>query len=193
MKIFKKLYQNFRCNRIVHNNVYKRAKYNDRSVLEQIIIPHVLAYNNPQKIFDIGREDYQGFYNEFFKGRELWTLDIDEEREEFGSPGHHITDDVSNAGSHFEENFFNFILINGVLGWGLNNKNKIEKAFNGIYKIMSPKGILVVGWNDFEDIKIFKPKEIKALKLFKPFFFKPLKSEEFECDNGCHKYSFYIK
>lgn len=193
MKAIKKLYQQYRCTKIVKNNVLKRDKFNDRNVLEQIIFPQVLGCNNPHAILDIGREDYQGFYNEFFEGRELWTMDIDPEREEFGSPGKHVTDDVANVEKHFEKDYFDFVLINGVLGWGLNNKQKVEKTFSGIFKIMKKDGILVIGWNDFEDVKIFKPKQIEALKKFKPFYFKPLKTEEFECSNGEHKYSFFIK
>lgn len=193
MKMLKKIYQNLRCRRIIYNNVYKREKYNDRNVLEQIIIPHILAYHNPQKILDIGREDYEVFYNEFFTKRELWTIDMDKDRIEFGSPDHHVTDDVKNVSKHFKKNYFDFVLINGVLGWGLNDKEKIEKAFEGINEIMMHEGVLVIGWNNFTDINITKPSEIKALKSFKPLYFKPLKSQEFECVNGYHTYSFYIK
>ena len=193
MKFIRKIFYYFFCKKIVYYNVIKREKYNDRNVLEGIIFPYVLAYFNPQKILDIGREDYQVFYNDFFVKRELWTMDIDPDQEEFGMPKKHITDDVINADKHFKDNYFDFILINGVLGWGLNNKENIEKAFSGIYKIMKPGGLLVVGWNDFEDIKVFKPRKISALNKFKPFYFKPLKAKEFHCANGEHRYSFYVK
>lgn len=194
MKILKRLYYKIRSKKIVYDNVIKRDRYNDRRVLEEIIFPRVLADLDPKKILDIGREDYQIFYNEFFKGRELWTLDIDPEMQEFGAEGQfHITDDAANVKSHFKDDYFDFILINGVLGWGLNNREKIEQAFNGIFDVLKPKGLLIVGWNDFEDTDTMRPHQIEALKKFKPYHFKPLKGVEFECDNGCHKYNFFVK
>ena len=95
MKILKKAYQYLRCKHIIKKNIFHREKYDDRNVLEQIIFPHILAYYNPKKILDIGRDDYQEFYNEFFKGRELWTMDIDVEREEFGSPNSSLSTSIS--------------------------------------------------------------------------------------------------
>ena len=194
MKILKRLYHKAVCKKIVYDNVLKRDKYNDRRVLEEIIIPRVLADFDPKKILDIGREDYQIFYNKFFKNRELWTMDIDPERAEYGAEGKfHITDDAANVKNHFTNDYFDFILINGVLGWGLDSKAKIEQAFTGLFDILKPKGLLIIGWNDFEDTDTMRPHQIKALKKFKAYNFKPLGGAEFECDNGCHKYSFLLR
>jgi len=193
MKLLKTCYYKLFCNKIVKNNLFKREKYNDRNVLELIIIPYVLGNFNPKKILDVGRDDYQEFYNEFFSGRELWTIDINPENKKFGSPDRHISDDVANVKKYFKNDEFDLVLINGVLGWGLNRNEKIEKTFKGIYDIMRPKGLLVLGWNDFKDAKHYRPHEIKALKKFTPYFFRPLKGIEFECINGHHKYNFYIK
>jgi SAM-dependent methyltransferase len=161
-------------------------------VLERIIFPYILSHHNPQSILDIGREDYQKFYNEFFAGRDLWTMDIDPERSEFGA-ANHITDNAANVRKHFDRNRFDLILINGVLNWGLNNKSEIEKCFKGLYEIMKPGGILVIGWNDFEDAQVTRPEDIEAIKKFKAFYFKPLKGESFKCVNGEHVYNFYTK
>lgn len=194
MKFLKRLYYKILSKIIVYKNVIKRDKYNDRRVLEEIIFPRILADLDPQKILDIGREDYQIFYNEFFKGRELWTMDIDPERQEYGAEGEfHITDDAANVKNHFEDNYFDFVLINGVLGWGLDNQESIQKAFEGIFSVLKPGGLLIVGWNDFEDTDTMRPNQIEALKKFKTYYFKPLKGTEFECDNGCHKYNFFVK
>lgn len=192
MKILKHLYHHYRTKKIIKQNLFTREKYNDRNVLEQIIIPYILAYFNPKTILDIGREDYQKFYNEFFTGRELWTMDIDPEKAEFGS-SNHIIDSCTEVKKHFEDNKFDFVILNGVLGWGLNKPGAIEKAITDIHNIMRPGGILVIGWNNFEDIEVIKPKNIKAIKKFKPYTLKPLKSSAFECVNGFHTYNFYIK
>ncbi len=174
---------------------YKRNKFEDRNVLEEIIFPNILATHNPQKILDIGREDYQHFYNEFFTGRELWTLDFNPDHAEFGAEdNHHIIDDVCNLKEHFKENnSFDFILMNGVFGWGLNDKEKIEITFNTIYDLLKSGGLFIIGWNDKEDLIPVPFSEIEALKKFKKHTFKPLKSNDFKCINGEHTYSFFIK
>jgi SAM-dependent methyltransferase len=189
MNIFRKIYFKLFAHKIVRENVdYKRDKHEDRSVLETIIFPHVLSKFNPQTILDIGREDYQHFYNSFFKNRTLWTLDFNPKREEFGADNH-ITDDVANLKKHFHDNEFDFVLMNGVFGWGLNKAKPVEEAFNAIYDILKPGGLFILGYNS-APIPLEK---INGLNKLKKYFFPPLKGETFECSNGDHKYNFYIK
>ena len=189
MKFFRKLYHTLRSRLIVKKHIdYPREKYNDRAVLENIIFPYVLARHNPKAILDIGREDYQSFYNEFFKGRELWTMDIDPESEIFGADNH-IVDSASDIKQHFRDNYFDFILMNGVFGWGLDKEKDVQKAFNAIYDILKPGGMFILGWND----DIVPLDKIKGLIKLKPYYFKPLKGEKFLCTNGNHTYNFYIK
>jgi SAM-dependent methyltransferase len=170
---------------------YERDEFEDRNVLERIIFPWVLANLEPFTNLDIGREEYQKFYNKFFVGRELWTMDFDPERNEWGSKDH-IVGDAANVGEHFTENYFDFILMNGVYGWGLNEKEKIEKCFAGICKILKPGGLFILGYNDWEAIPM-KVEEVENLKKLSPFIFPPLNSEKFKCVNGEHTYAFYKK
>lgn len=192
MTILRIIKNYFKTWHILKHHGYERDKYEDRNVLESIIFPYVLSHSNPQSVLDIGREDYQRFYNKFFDGRDLWTMDIDPKRAEFGATNH-ITDNAANVRAHFADSKFGLILINGVLNWGLNNKKDIEKCFNGLYAVMKPGGLLVIGWNDFKDAKVVRPADIKAIRKFKPFYFKPLKGESFKCVNGEHVYNFYTK
>ena len=191
-KFWRKIYYFFYTKKLIKEYAYKREKFEDRDVLERIIFPYILTHHNPKSILDIGREDYQHFYNKYFKGRELWTLDFDPEREEFGADNH-ITDDVANLENHFKENKFDFILMNGVFGWGLNNEEKIEKTFSAIYKILKPNGIFILGWNDVPDLTPMPLKEIESLKKLKPFYFKPLKDDKFKTKTGEHTYNFFQK
>jgi len=191
-KLWRKIYYFFYTKKLIKEHAYKREKFEDRDVLERIIFPYILSHFNPKSILDIGREDYQHFYNNYFKNRELWTLDFDPEREEFGADNH-ITDDVANLKKHFKENKFDFILMNGVFGWGLNDKEKIEKTFLAIHKILKPGGIFILGWNDVPDLTPVALDEIKSLKKLKPFYFKPLKGEKFKATTGEHTYNFFQK
>src|SRR3989339_137450 len=133
IKLFKKIYYYFFIKKIIKKNVtYNRNKNDDRYILEEIIFPFILTNYNPQKILDIGREDYEIFYNEFFKNRELWTIDIDPKRREFGAKNH-ITDNVVNLEKYFKNNTFDFILFNGVYGW--NDEVVPFSKINGLLKL----------------------------------------------------------
>lgn len=192
-KLLRRIYYRRLSKQLIKEHAYERLEFEDRDVLERIILPYFLAEFNPKKTLDVGREDYQVWYNEFFKKRELWTVDINPRRKQFGAKNH-ITDDIANIGKYFRNNYFDFVLINGVFGWGLNNPDFIERTFNALYDIMRPGSVMVIGWNDLEDLTPIKLSKVKALKKFKKYYFKPLKTTQFRCiGDGRHTYSFFIK
>jgi SAM-dependent methyltransferase len=170
----------------------RRHRYADRRVLEQIIIPFVLSRRRPQRVLEVGREPYEAFYNEFFVGTELWTVDWDAAKARFGAP-RHIVDDAANLGNRFPAGYFDVILMNGVFGWGLNRPEAIENAFSAVHAILAPDGLFVLGWNDTPDLVPVPLDEVKALKLFTPYFFRPLHGTSFKCSTGAHTYSFFVK
>lgn len=194
MNILKQTYYKIKCKLITNKYAdYKREKYEDRNVLENIIFPYLLANFDLKTVLDIGREDYQEFYNIIFKNQEFWTLDYNPEHQEFGAPGRHIIDDAGNVKKYWQDNYFDLIILNGVIGWGLNDIEKIENALSGIIDILKPGGLLIIGWNNFKDVDVVNPDSIKALGRLKPFLFPPLKTDKFECVNGNHTYNFYSK
>ncbi len=190
MLILKYFYFKHFCNKIIKQNIdYKRSPDDDRVVLESIIFPYILAKYNPKTILDIGREDYQSFYNQFFAKRELHTIDFNPEHEEFGNPGYHITDNAVNLKNHYKDNHFDFILMNGVFGWGLDAKVDVQKSFNAVYDILKPGGVFILGYND----DVVPLEKIEGLSKLKKLNFKPFKNHEFKCSDNKHFYRFYIK
>lgn len=185
-------FEYIKARKLIKRYAYERLNFEDRDVLERIIFPYILAFKNPKKILDVGREHYQNFYNEFFTGRELWTMDVNKAKKEFGSENH-VIDSIANVEKHFPKNKFDFIIMNGVFGWGLNNPKEIEKALNGIYNVLKNKGIFVFGYNDTEDLTPIPLDKIAALKKFKPYYFPPLKNTSFMANTGRHTYNFYKK
>ncbi len=169
-----------------------RPTYDDRNVLEQIIIPFVLSRFEPETVLDIGREPYEAFYNEFFEGRELWTVDHDPERARFGAPNH-IVDDAAHVDRHFPADYFDFVLMNGVFGWGLNERDAIERAFAAVRAILHPRGLFVLGWNDTRDLVPVPLGQVRSLEQFTPYYFEPLNGTSFLCDTFRHTFSFYVK
>lgn len=171
---------------------HARPRYDDRNVLERIIIPYVLSRLNPRTVLDIGREPYGAFYNEFYAGRELWTIDWDLAKARFGAP-HHVVDDVANLRNHFPSAHFDFILMNGVFGWGLNQKTAIERAFAAVHAVLRPGGLFVLGWNDTPDLVPVPLTQVAALQDFTPYSFPPLHATSFKCSTCEHTYSFFTK
>ncbi len=187
------IYYRYLAWKIVRRHVpHRRRRYTDRRVLEQIIIPFVLSRFEPQKVLEVGREPYEAFYNEFFVGRELWTIDWDAARAQFGAPKH-IIDDAANLRSHFPECYFDFVLMNGVFGWGLNQPEAIERAFAAVYAILVPGGLFVLGWNDTPDLVPVSLNQVQSLRQFTPYFFPPLNGTSFKCSTYEHTYSFFTR
>lgn len=170
----------------------QRPRYADRRVLEQIIIPFILSRFEPRTVLEVGREAYEAFYNEFFVGRELWTIDRDAGKAQFGAPKH-IVDDAANLRNHFPESYFDVVLMNGVFGWGLNQPEAIEKAFAAVHALLAPGGLFVLGWNDTADLVPVPLDQVQALQAFTPYFFAPLNGTSFKCATCAHTYSFFVK
>ena len=104
--VFRDVYYRCLAWKVVRKHVpHRRHRYADRRVLEQIIIPFILSRFEPQTVLEVGREPYEAFYNEFFVGRELWTIDWDAARAQFGAPKH-IVDDAANLRNHFPDAIF---------------------------------------------------------------------------------------
>jgi SAM-dependent methyltransferase len=179
--------------RIVRRHVrHRRHRYADRRVLEQIIIPFILSRFQPRTVLEVGREPYEAFYNEFFVGRELWTIDWDAAQAPFGA-AKHIVDDAANLRAHFPECYFDWVLMNGVFGWGLNQPEAIEKALAAVHALLMPGGLFVLGWNDTSDLVPVPLNHVQALRQFTPFFFAPLNGTSFKCSTYEHTYSFFVK
>lgn len=161
-------------------------------MLEQVILPFILSRFEPRRVLDIGREAYEAFYNGFFTGRELWTIDRNPQNAIFGSKNH-VVDDVVNLRSHFAERHFDFVLMNGVFGWGLNQGPAIERAFAAIHTVLRPGGILVLGWNDTPDLTPVPLDQVQALTAFSPHFLEPLNGASFKCSTYEHTFRFYTR
>jgi len=170
---------------------HRRDRYEDRRVLEQIVIPFILSRFEPHRVLEVGREPYEAFYNEFFVGRELWTLDRDATRRPFGALNH-VVADVTNLRDHFAEEYFDFVLMNGVFGWGLNERGAIERAFAAVHAVLALGGLFVLGWNNTPDLVPVPLEQVRALQQFTPYFFPPLRGSSFQCSTGAHIYSFFV-
>ncbi|MEM7587959.1 MAG: class I SAM-dependent methyltransferase [Acidobacteriota bacterium] len=165
----------------------------DRLVLENAIFPYFLERDEFSNILFVGCHWYTRRYNKIFRDKTYWTLEIDPEKSQYGAK-RHVVDSMENLRTHFDEGELDLILCNGVFGWGLNEPNAVEKAFQECFECLRDGGVLVIGWNDIPKRCPFPLEEIQALKQFHPFVFPPLSAAEYlTSGSGRHTYGFYVK
>ena len=99
-----------------------------RTVLENIIIPYYASHANTSRLLFVGCDWYTKHYRKYFKKCEYWTIDSDPQKKRYGAKNH-IVDLLENLDQHFDEEYFDVIICNGVLGFGLNQLKPAEKAF----------------------------------------------------------------
>ncbi|MBF1990011.1 methyltransferase domain-containing protein [Fischerella thermalis] len=171
----------------------------DRYVLEDVIIPYLLERKEFYKILFIGCDWFTKPYNKYFKNKEYWTIEIDENRKKYGSK-RHIIDSLLNLSNHFTNDYLDVIVYNGVFGWGINSREDTETSFQQCFQCLRPGGILVFGWNDIPEAKPFPViEECQTLQQFEPYFFSPLSTVQYSVPDKSndqkfgHVFNFYMK
>ena len=62
------------------------------------------------------------------------------------------------------------VILNGVLGWGVNSDAQIRQAVKAVHRVMRPNALLVIGYNDGmveccnQFLPLFRPVDLGNLK-----------------------------
>jgi SAM-dependent methyltransferase len=171
-------------------DLYIRSQ--DRDILEKTIMPYLARTEGCDRILFVGCAWYTRGYRKLFKGKDYWTIEIDPEQARYGS-AQHITDSVENVGQHFRENALDAIICNGVFGWGLDEREAVEKAFQGCLDCLREGGVFVLGWNDLPGHVPFPLEDCVALGSFTRFEFPPIGKTRVVAESGGHSFDFFVK
>ena len=96
--------------------------------------------------------------------------------------------------AHFPAASFDLVLCNGVVGWGIDDKEQAEQAFGACFDALRPGGHLIIGWNNLPGHRPFRFSEIASLVKFEPLAFAPLGKSEHAVDNQWrHVFNFFSK
>jgi SAM-dependent methyltransferase len=139
----------------------------DRVVLDRKIIP-ALIDSGAKTVLSVGVAYYNAHHPGVFAAREveLWTIDIDQQKAIWGSPGRHITGDALDLAIHLPSDTFDAVILNGVLGYGIDDPRSVDRALRSIAAVLKTGGRLVIGWNHD---KVKDPTSLRAAKdLFRP-------------------------
>jgi SAM-dependent methyltransferase len=155
----------------------------DRTVLENKILPFYQLSAAHQDILFVGTDWYtQGYSRLFSDKRSFSTLDFSKGKSKYGA-GRHIVDSVTNVAEHFEPSSLDLVMLNGILGWGLDRLDDADAALAGCRRCMRDGGHLLIGWNDIPKYRPFALRDIPAMRGFKALTLPPLGTPERVVDN----------
>lgn len=165
----------------------------DRQALEQVILPEYARRFYVERILFVGCAAYTQRYGEMFGAREYWTIDPVARRRRYGSR-RHIVDQLQNLGRHVPPGYFDLIICNGVLGWGLNAPEDADSAFAACLTHLRAGGELMLGWNNIMPRNRVLPDDITALRRFDRVQFGPSQTARWIIDAANrHVFDFYQK
>jgi len=159
---------------------YKRIR---RFVWRTFVRPLVLKQNNEaryiiekkvfpliknKKVLLVGVAEYCDFYPKILEknNNDVWSIDLDSNVTKYGAKKH-VVGDISSASKYFKRDFFDVILMGGVFGYGLNDKEAAEKTMSEIFRILKKDGLLIIWWSDSPKRNMVVPSKLKKYKLFK--------------------------
>jgi hypothetical protein len=171
----------------------KQIISHDRLILEDTILPHFARTNAVHRVLFVGCSAYTQRYKEFFDSQEYWTIDPKRIKQKYGSEKH-IVDSIVNLGKYVANDYFQVIIINGVIGFGLNRTSDIEQAIDACHAALASGGILLLGWNDTTHRAPIDIRGVAALGRFCEYYFEPLQTCHYRTEaSRHHTYSFYQK
>ncbi|HVS51228.1 MAG TPA: hypothetical protein VHD62_02640 [Opitutaceae bacterium] len=119
----------------------------DRRVLERTILPR-LAQAHPQgHVLFVGVKFYTRDYPRIFPQGNLVTLDRDPRVSRHGAR-EHIVDRLENVAVHAGRRRFAAVVVNGVIGWGIDTLDAAEAAIAACAENLVDGGWLIVGVNE---------------------------------------------
>lgn len=124
------------------------AREPDRRFLSGVILP-AMADEGASRVLFVGTRSYTmaALAQMGALGMEVWSTDIDPDAARYGVPGRHRTLDIALIDSDTFPVVFDAVLMNGVLGYGVNTPRQCMAALAGVFRVLRSGGRLVLGWN----------------------------------------------
>jgi SAM-dependent methyltransferase len=168
---------------------YEHARY----LLENVIFPELRARSEMRRILFVGCDRATRHYPRLFADREFATLDMDPGKARYGAEKH-VTATLDEVREHFEPGSLDAVICNGVIGWGLDDRDEIDSAVTQCYDCLRPGGIFIVGWNDREPWRPVDLDSIGAFARFAPFTPPPFPGPVYPTLGEMrHVYNFYVR
>jgi SAM-dependent methyltransferase len=166
----------------------------DRIVMERDIFPEYAKDPSIKRMLFVGCGRYTAHYQQlFFPTKDFWTIEPDPGAAGFGAKQHVIAP-LEDLDRHFPPAHFDFILCNGVYGWGLDRHEQLEAAFAQCHSRLRDDGHLFFGWDDIPQRAPVDLDTVSSRALFRKYTFPPLGAWRYLTDTPYrHTFDFYRK
>ncbi len=115
-----------------------------RHCLETAILPWMR--DRCQSVLFVGTASYTWQYERQFAADRYTTLDIAAGVAVWGAR-RHIVAPLQELTCHRPSGFFDGVVLNGVLGFGIDTPEQMHRTFEELRRALAARGLLVVGWN----------------------------------------------
>jgi SAM-dependent methyltransferase len=147
---------------------WKRGYYQppDRRVLEHEILGELARDPGVARVLFVGVQWYTVRYPTHFVGKTFATIDPVPGVARFGgSP--HVVGQIQDLAAHFPGMVFDAIVMSGVIGFGLDDPEEVDRALAACAEALRPGGWLVLGVNELKPTHV-DPSKRPAAQDFEP-------------------------
>jgi hypothetical protein len=119
-----------------------------RAFLRDAILP-ALVEAGCRRLLVVGTRPYNlAFYRDCeARGLAAWSVDLDPAAAKWAAPQGHFAGDVRRIDSLAAGQTFDAVLLNGMLGFGIDNAEDAAQTLAALIAVAEPGALLIVGWN----------------------------------------------
>lgn len=148
----------------------------DRTFLERDVFGWLAAQPQVKRVLFAGIESYTWHYFRLLPGADFYTIDFAPKQAKWarnggrkgGRKGFHTVGSVTELAAYYPAESFDVVILNGLIGWGLDTEAEIELSFTQAHKVLKPGGILIVGWPNEPKYIDFTLEKLAGYQLFEP-------------------------
>lgn len=164
----------------------------DRVLLEDTILPWYAARDAFARVLYVGCDWRTRRYARVFLQREFVSMDPAPGRVRYGAATH-IIGGLQRLDRFLPEESLDLIICNGVYGWGLNDRDDCEQAFDHCFTRLRPAGQLVLGWNDTPSCDPCGIDTLASLRRFDLTRFSPPGLPRVRTGPNAHTFAFFAR
>ncbi len=115
----------------------------DRRVLINEVFP--LVAKKSLSVLFVGVQKYTADYEKYFKNLQIESIDVDPKQAVWGFKKHHIG--ILDDKFLINKQRYDAVIMNGVIGYGLDDHNECEQTIKIVYEILNKEGLFILGVN----------------------------------------------
>ncbi|HLU18684.1 MAG TPA: class I SAM-dependent methyltransferase [Pusillimonas sp.] len=144
----------------------------DRDFLENEVFAYLNTYlgtaDKSRRLLFVGLDKHNWHYHRLLN-LTFHTIDIDRRSARYGQKGLHCTGSATSLQEYYEPEYFDAVVANGMIGFGINTLEDFDAMLAGIAHISKPGAVVVLGYSDLPERVRFVPSGAGSLGRFREF------------------------